>query len=456
MVREAGASLAVSLAVAVLGVAAAGLLPISDMLVWIVVPITGLAAGATAGRPARVWVGVVGCLLADTAIAIATGDPGGPFWPVRWAAQVVVVLITFVAGTALGLAPHPLGRRWRAMVLAVVVVSLVGLLGYVGYAVGRSGDYLTQTGEGDCRTPAVAYGWTYEAINYDQADDARLMAAHPDLRHCYLGNLERNGPDQGQKAGVEVVSSDGIHVAGWYIPAGDGSQPSGPTLVLVHGGKDNKSGMLKYAQPFHATYNLVLLDLRNEGRSTGEVSSGGILEARDLRAMIDWLERTKQPSWLGLVGNSNGAATVLAEAAADPRPQALVLDSMHASVITQLGRIIETEQNPRLPAWPSAWAVVTGASWRLGVDITAADPVRTITQAGNRPVLLLHGLLDAVDTPTNSLQRNVAAALAAGVDLEVHVCPTGRHGTVYDECPVQWGDWTTHFLAVARGLPVPG
>ena len=224
-------------------------------------------------------------------------------------------------------------------------------------------------------------------------------------------------------------------------------------LVLVHGGKDNKSGMLKYAVPLHAAYNLVLLDLRNQGRSTGEVSSGGVLEARDLRAMIDWLERTKHPTWLGLVGNSNGAATVLAEAADDQRPRALVLDSMHARVLSQLGRIIETEQQPRLPAWPSAWAVVTGASWRLGVDIAAADPERTIARVGDRPVLLLHGLLDAVDTPANALEPNVAAALAAGVDVEVHVCPTGAHGTVYDECPTQWGEWATHFLEAARATP---
>ncbi len=454
MTRAGLASILASVLIAFLGALASAVLSPAAVATWALLAIVGLAAGAVAGRPALVWLALGGCVAADACVAFASGDAGGPFWPLLWASRLVIVFVTFVPGTALGFPPRGLPRRWRVAAATTVAVSLVGLLGYVGYAFANSGQYLTQAGEGDCRTPAVApYGWDYQAINYDQADDARLMAAHPDATRCFIGNVEQNGPDQGQKAGTEVVSSDGIHVAGWYIPAADGSPPTGPTLVLVHGGKGNKSGMLKYAVPFHASYNLVLLDLRNQGRSTGDVSSGGVLEARDLRAMIDWLERTKHPSWLGLVGNSNGAATALVEVADDQRPRALVLDSMHASVVTQLGTILETERKPPLPAWPSAWAVITGASWQLGADITAADPERTIALVGDRPVLLLHGLRDATNPPPLSLQRNVAAALASGVNVEVHVCPSGGHGTVIDMCPDAWATWATHFLAVARGVP---
>lgn len=452
MFRGIRASLLASFLIALLGATACRILPASEPGTWLLLGAVGLAAGAAAGQPSRVWLALAGSVIAELGVDLAARDPGSPFWYLALGGRLVIVFVFGVLGCSIGSASRGVSRRWRLATLGVAAACVVGLTGYVGYALARSGEYLTQAGEGDCQTPSVVYGWTYEAINYDQADDARLLAAHPDPLHCYQGNVEANGPDQGQKAGTQVVSADGIHVGGWYIPAANGAPPTGPTLVLVHGGKDNKSGMLKYAVPLHAEYNLVLIDLRNQGRSTGDASSGGILEARDLRAMIDWLERTKGPSWLGLVGNSNGAATVLAEAVDDPRPQALVLDSMHASVITQLGNIIETEQDPRLPAWPSAWAVVTGASWRLGADITAGDPVRTIARVGNRPVLLLHGLLDATDRPADSLEPNIAAAIAAGVDIEVHVCPTGGHGTVIDRCPAPWGDWTTHFLAVARAL----
>jgi pimeloyl-ACP methyl ester carboxylesterase len=451
MIRGTRASLVAAFLIGLVGATACRLVPASEAGGWLLLAVVGVAVGVAARQPAGAWLALVACGLAELGVIGISGDPGGPFWYLDLLARLVIIFVFAVLGGAVLASPPRLPRRWRLATLAVAIASVVALTSYVGYAVARSGEYLVQAGEGDCRNPASAFGWTYEAINYDQADDARLLAAHPDPRRCFVNNVESDGPDQGERAGTEVVSADGIHVAGWYIPAGNGSPATGPTLVLVHGGKDNKSGMLKYAAPLHADYNLVLIDLRNEGRSTGDASSGGVLEALDLRAMIDWLERTKQPSWLGLVGNSNGAATVLAEVADDPRPQAIVLDSMHASVVTQLGNVIETEQNPRLPAWPSAWAVVTGASWRLGVDITSADPVRTITLVGRRPVLLLHGLLDTVDRPPDSLERNVAAALAAGVNIEVHVCPTGAHGTVIDACRQAWADWATHFLAVARG-----
>ncbi|HJW21866.1 MAG TPA: hypothetical protein VJ506_05495 [Candidatus Limnocylindrales bacterium] len=450
MLRRDWAPLVGSFVVALVGATAVRLLPATELAAWPLLAVVGVAAGAVAGQPARVWLALAGCAVAELIVILGNGDPGGPFWCLAFGGRLVVVFVFGVLGGAAGSSPRGLARGWRLATLGIVIACLIGLTGYLGYAFARSDEYLVQAGEGDCGNPMSAYGWTYQAINYDQADDARLLATHPDPRHCYVGNVKDNGPDQGEKAGTDVVSSDGIHLAGWYIPAANGEPPTGPTLVLVHGGRDNKSGMLKYAAPLHPDYNLVLLDLRNQGRSTGDASSGGLLEAGDLRAMIDWLERTKHPSWLGLVGNSNGAATVLAEVVDDQRPQAIVLDSMHASVIAQLGNVAETENG--FPAWPSAWALVSGASWRLGVDITAADPVRTITRVGDRPVLLLHGLLDTVDRPADSLERNVAAALAAGVDVEVHVCPTGAHGTVIDQCPVAWADWTTHFLAVARGV----
>ncbi|HET8784234.1 MAG TPA: hypothetical protein VFM38_01260, partial [Candidatus Limnocylindrales bacterium] len=49
-----------------------------------------------------------------------------------------------------------------------------------------------------------------------------------------------------------------------------------------------------------------------------------------------------------------------------------------------------------------------------------------------------------------SLQVNVRAALAAGVDIESHVCDGAGHDLVIDTCPTQWAGWVTTFLADAR------
>jgi pimeloyl-ACP methyl ester carboxylesterase len=347
-----------------------------------------------------------------------------------------MTLAIAATGRQRGRARRPF-RRFAILVAVAVVLYVVGISGY-GFFIG-SGEYLAQHADhASCETPQSKFGWAYEAVNYDIADDATMLAANPDPTNCTT---------QGAKAGTDVVAPDGTHLAAWYIPA---EKATGATVVLVHGGKSNKSGMLPYAPAFHEAYNLLIVDLRNSGRSGGTQSTGGLREQTDVHAMIDWLERVKDPSWLAVMGNSNGAASGLAEALTDPRVKALILDSMHASIERQLGNVIETERH--LPAWPSAWAVIAGVNYQLGESIQAVDPIRSIVRVTDRPLLLTHGLSDIVDRPADSLDLNVAAARAAGVDLEVHTCAGAGHGMVVFVCRDDWNGWVRVFLAAHGGI----
>ncbi|HXI45514.1 MAG TPA: hypothetical protein VNH13_04385 [Candidatus Acidoferrales bacterium] len=410
---------------------------------WLAIPILGLLLGGIAGSPGRVWLAVGASIVGDAAgRELGLDALRGPYWFLLLAGHAGLIGLAFIVGTAVVWQRRGLGRRWRNLVVGVVAISLVAFVGYAG-VVGYlySADYVNQPGSGGCQNPASEFGWTYEAVNYDLADDARLLAADPDPATCKV---------PASTAGSTVVSTDGTPLAGWYVPAGDAAVgPTGPTLVLAHGGKSNKSGMLKYATPFHQAYNLLLVDLRNSGRSGATLNSGGVHERFDIRAMVDWLARTKHPSWLALVANSNGAAAGLAEAVDDARIRALVLDSMQADIVTQLGNVGETEEH--LPAWPGAWAVIVGAGLRVGGDLQAVDPIRMLPRLGDRPVLLLHGSADAVDRPRDSLERNVVAALDAGIDVSFHVCEGAPHGQVIDTCPDAWATWATAFLHEARG-----
>jgi len=342
-----------------------------------------------------------------------------------------------------------LGRpiRWIAgLAILAAVLYTVGFFAY-GFVAGAP-EYLSGAPKAtSCETPGSKFGWTYEAVNYDQADDAALLAANPDPTHC---------SSQGATAGTAVLSPDGIHLAAWYIRAAhstffDPNRPvTGPTVVIVHGGKSNASGMLDYALPLHGAYNILIVDLRNSGRSGDAQSTGGLREQGDLRAMLDWLVATKGPTWIAVLGNSNGAATALAEARDDPRVKALVLDSMHASLEWQLGNVIETEKH--LPAWPGAWGVMVGVQAELGTSVQTVDPIRTITELHDRPLLLTHGLADVIDRPADSLDRNVAAAKAAGVQVEVHTCAGAGHGMVVTVCAADWAHWVLDFLAANGGV----
>ena len=318
----------------------------------------------------------------------------------------------------------------------VLAAGLLGYTGYVGLEGARQG--VTPDGSDDCRTPDIQYGWDYEAINYDQADDARLRAANPGMDSC---------ADRGSAAGDEIVTDDGIRIAGWYIPAGDGSPATAPTVVLVHGHGANKSGILHYAIGLHESFNLVAFDERNSGRSTGEKTTIGVLEQKDLRAVIDWLERTKHPVSIGVLGNSQGAIAAINEATGDPRVQALVLDSMHTRMRYQFERRLELAGHP---AYPGTWAIFLATWLQTGVWFGSADAIDALPHLGTRPILLIHGEGDQQDLPERT-QAFYDQAIAGGMPAELRWCPTAGHdsgvGMPAEVCADDFGTWTRDFFA---------
>jgi len=331
-------------------------------------------------------------------------------------------------------------KRLAAVILGFICVTLAGYTAYVG-AIGS--ELLVDPAPRKlCSTPDVRFGWSYEAINYDIADDAALIAANPDLDDC---------AGQGTGAGGEVVTDDGVPIAGWYIPSAEGHGPTGPTVILVHGWNGNKSDVLRYAAPLHDRFNIVALDLRHGGRSGERAVTFGVQERLDIEAVVDWLARTKAPRAIGLMGSSMGGAAAAAAAVGDPRIVALLLDSTHASAVQVIGRRLSVEAGH--PPYPGAWGIVAGAWLRTGLDIRGVDPVETVPRLGDRPVLLIHGSHDPIDVPAESAERIVEAARAAGVDIRLQYCDGGGHGNLIDHCPEGWGAWAVAFFERAFDQP---
>jgi pimeloyl-ACP methyl ester carboxylesterase len=143
-----------------------------------------------------------------------------------------------------------------------------------------------------------------------------------------------------------------------------------------------------------------------------------------------------------------GAATALAAAVTDQRIKALILDSMHADIVTSVGNAMEADFG--YPGGPAAWALMVGVSVRVGGDVTSVDPVKMIGKLGQRPVLLLQGVADQVDPPSEASDRNLEAALHAGVPVEIGYCQDARHGLVLETCPRLWARLALSFLERAQ------
>lgn len=130
-------------------------------------------------------------------------------------------------------------------------------------------------------------------------------------------------------------------------------------------------------------YNFLLIDARAHGRSAGRWDPDGRLLAADLMAWVRWLRETHGQLWVGLWGNSMGAAVglYLATRPASGGFDAMVLDSTPVSPQGIYEGVIGK---------PFYWAVqpVIG---RLG----RSDLVERLRAGGvSVPILLIHGQQD--------------------------------------------------------------
>lgn len=324
---------------------------------------------------------------------------------------------------------------WRWVSFALVLVLIIGLayLGYVGYA-GSAQLVEPPDPSTDCRTPASAFGWSYEAINYDIGSDEALEA-FPDRTDCAA---------QGQPAGDALTASDGTRIAGWYIPAASGAGPTGATVVIAHGLGQNKSHLLDWADLLHDDFNIVLFDFRNHGQSGGDASTAGVQERADLRAVLDWLETAKAPQAMAVMGISMGAASAANVAAVDERIDALILDSAHATLANAVQARVEAQRYPL--SVPVAWAILLGGLLRTGEDMSSVDPIQAMERYGDRPALLIYGTDDREAGPGAAAEM-LAAATTGGSDATLETCAGAGHAASIEACGADYRSWVLAFLA---------
>ncbi len=326
--------------------------------------------------------------------------------------------------------------RWLTFALVAMLVAVLVYLGYVGFV--GSDQAVNPARSRACTTPGLAFGWEYEAINYDPATDDGLGNVD-DTSDCDVA---------AGKAGNELVTPDDVGLAGWYIPAGNGSGPTGPTIVLAHGHGVNKSHMLARADVLHGDFNLVLFDFRNHGQSEGAATTVGTRERADLRAIIDWLVDTKDPGEIGVLGVSMGGAVAISEARSDDRVTALALDATHGTLSNAIQARLDRQRYPL--SLPGAWAILLGGLVRTGEDMSAADPLQAIDDYGERPLLLISGGRDDLIGPHDA-DDLLSAARGGGADARLRVCEAAAHAGALETCPRDYRDWVLGFFADALG-----
>ena len=204
---------------------------------------------------------------------------------------------------------------------------------------------------------------------------------------------------------VTLVTSDGLELGAWYVPAA-GTERSVAVLVANGNGGNRASRAPMAVELAAAGFDVLLFDYRGYGGNSGAPSSDGLL--RDATAARDHLvrERGMEPERVLYFGESLGAGVVTALAYRHP-PAGLVLRSPFVS-LAAVGR----HHYPILPV-----------GWLLRDEFAVAELIAGI----DVPTTVVYGSADTIVPPAQS--RDVAAA-AAGPVVEVEIEGAGHNDLV--------------------------
>jgi alpha-beta hydrolase superfamily lysophospholipase len=178
----------------------------------------------------------------------------------------------------------------------------------------------------------------------------------------------------------EAVNPDGVRIVGWWLP----SQNPAATILMVHGGRQNKSSMLGRAAALVAEgFNVAVIDLRARGESGGDESALGPEAGADVIAAANALISSRLHRDLPLVGYgfSHGARTVLFAAAESGLFDLIVAEAPPFSIAAGLQRQLGLPQPPPLPEGNLATAFAALRDRPVLILVGDADPELSEQQA---------------------------------------------------------------------------
>ncbi|MEP0910261.1 alpha/beta fold hydrolase [Leptolyngbya sp. GB1-A1] len=177
----------------------------------------------------------------------------------------------------------------------------------------------------------------------------------------------------------------------WFIPA-QGSMSRGTVLLFPGNGGSKAKQLLAPAEVFHELgYDALLVDFRGVGSSSGNTTTIGVREAKDVALTLSYAQRSNFKRPFVLYGVSMGSAAILRAVAREQvNPDAVILELPFARLLDAVRSRLRAV---RLPPFPIAEMLVFWGSIQHRFNGFTHDPVTYATQV-KCPAVLLHGKLD--------------------------------------------------------------
>ena len=222
------------------------------------------------------------------------------------------------------------------------------------------------------------------------------------LRLAVLGSADKLLAVRRIDKHLRFSPADGVELDIWLIRGrhqaapGNAAAPTAPnnapgTVLMIHGLWDSKGRFFRLGELLSRRgFDVVMPDLRCHGHSTGEFTTYGALEKRDLLAMMTSLRaagEVRGPLWV--FGFSMGAATAVQYSALDPLVRGTVAVAPFAD-----GRSITKRLAPLMSRRKF------DAVWARAAEMAGFDPDDTYTVEAARslhcPLIVIHGRLDLI------------------------------------------------------------
>lgn len=155
---------------------------------------------------------------------------------------------------------------------------------------------------------------------------------------------------------VRIPSHDGLELAAWWIPSGNGA-----AVIMLTGSGSTRDDVLQHAALLaRGGYGVLVPDFRGHGATPGRSMELGWGADRDVEALVTWLEgRRELTGGIGVHGLSLGAMVAITTAAEDPRIRAIVAEGPTSR--TWEDARLAPGMNPLM--WASWWTRLHLARW---------------------------------------------------------------------------------------------
>ena len=185
---------------------------------------------------------------------------------------------------------------------------------------------------------------------------------------------------------------DGVEIDAWVINAK--ATPASGTVVLLHGEEQCKANYLGMGKNLAKMgYDVVLIDLRSHGKSTGKYVTLGAKEKLDVKAIVNTLAGEKKIAAgpLYVFGATFGAATALQYAAIEPKVAGVVVIAPWKDAASVARRKLFLAG---LSMKPEEFQDVMDKAGKLADFDPAATSAFNDAAKLKCPVYIIHGLLD--------------------------------------------------------------